>query len=242
MYKKWSTLLLFDNFSLGSSRDIWIGHHDEFNRNKDLNRAWYSASTGARIYFADWASGEPRNVGKEEHCAEFYGKSSFRWNDEPCDYRYFGYICEEHQKTIECRNEVGTKRKTANQENTKLSSNLVKTQTNVQNIIKKSRSDSDDLLQRWENSSDEILDNFIKSFNDIILKKPYLEAVVADIGPAVNELLLETKQEMASLTKQSRQPIGNIQLNSEISTNSEYMEYANKIESHKNDIDIVLTI
>ncbi|XP_013112462.2 lectin subunit alpha-like [Stomoxys calcitrans] len=82
----------------GNSRDLWIGHHDEFNKKGGASRNWYSAAIGEPIFFGYWDRGEPNNR-FGEHCAQIYRKSNFRWNDENCDTHFFGYICEKANKT-----------------------------------------------------------------------------------------------------------------------------------------------
>lgn len=171
-----------------------------------------------------------------------WGKTGFSWNDEPCDTSYFGYICEEHYKTTQCRNDVESKRKSTNQKNSQLSQDFTKTKTNVQTYVEKSHNDTDNLLQLWEKSAEEILENFEKSLNELILKKPYLQAVVADVGATVKELVSEAKVEMARVNEQTRQSIADIQLNSEKSVNNENSEFAYKIEEHNNEIDTVMAI
>ncbi|XP_013112448.1 lectin subunit alpha [Stomoxys calcitrans] len=223
----------------GSSRDLWLGHHDEFYKKKDKNRSWYSASTGAAITFSYWDSGEPNNKGGE-HCTEIYRKADFKWNDENCDTNYFGFICEEHFKTAQCRTQMETKRSTIEQKNNQLSSDFATTQDNVSQIIKGSSTDTDNTLALWENSTQNVMDEFKQSLNELIAKKPYLQAVIGDVGPAIRALAAEAQEEISKLTQQTRQTISEIHVNGEKSVNAENNVFAGKIEDHANEMGRLL--
>ncbi|XP_075155910.1 lectin subunit alpha-like [Haematobia irritans] len=220
----------------GGSRDLWIGHHDEFNTKKDKNRMWYSSSTGESISYGYWDSGEPNNKGGE-HCAEIYRKSDFRWNDENCDKMYFGYICEEHYKTAQCRSLMESKRSTTKQKNNKLSLDFVRTESNVDKIMDNLRNDTDGVMTQWELTAGSILNNFENSLNQLIAKKPYLQAVIADVGPAIKELASQAHVDLTKLSGETRQSIGEMQLNGQKSINVENLGFADKIQEHSNEMD-----
>ncbi|XP_073828636.1 uncharacterized protein [Musca autumnalis] len=202
----------------GSSRDLWIGHHDEFNTAKDKNRAWYSSSSGERIFYSYWDNGEPNNK-NGEHCTEIYRKADFKWNDEDCDTHYFGYICEEHHLSVKCRKDIEDIKQDAQQKYLELAVAFNETQHKIQQNLFVARNETDNLLESWQRSSEDIFENFKESLKEIIRKQPYLEAVVADIGTAVNQMALEAKDELAKLTADIRQSIQVIQLNAENSVN-----------------------
>ncbi|XP_013112457.2 lectin subunit alpha [Stomoxys calcitrans] len=221
----------------GSARDYWIGHHDEFNRKKDKNRGWYSSTSGASISYGYWDSGEPNNFGGTEHCTQIYRKTDYKWNDEDCDKHSFGYICEEHFKTAQCRSQMEAKRTAAQQKNNQLSSDFVKTKNNVNKIMTDTSEDTDNMLTLWESSSQNVMDNFKESLNELIAKKPYLQAVIADVGPAIKALASEAQVEISKLTEQTRQTIAQVQLQAEKSVDSENTAFENIIADHSNEMD-----
>ncbi|XP_061401398.1 lectin subunit alpha-like [Musca vetustissima] len=225
----------------GKSRDLWIGHHDEFNSKKDKTRTWYSVATGSPIAYSNWNKGEPNNYKGNEHCTEISVKADFKWNDEKCDENYYGFICEEHYKTTQCHNDVQTKRYAANEKNSKLAADFSETQQNIQTQLIESRNDTDQQFVNWEKSSDEVFENFKKSLDDYLKKKPYLMAVVADIGDDINALAMEAKNEIAKLTQETQQSIVTSQLNGEQLVNNETSAFAEKIKIHNNEVDSLMS-
>ncbi|XP_059223885.1 lectin subunit alpha-like [Stomoxys calcitrans] len=77
----------------GSSPDLWIGHHDEFNTKVDKNRLWFSPFSGLPISFSNWASIQPDNNNQNEHCVQISRVMNYQWNDAFCEHK-FGFICE----------------------------------------------------------------------------------------------------------------------------------------------------
>ncbi|XP_061392258.1 lectin subunit alpha-like [Musca vetustissima] len=201
----------------GKSPDLWIGHHDEFNSKKDKTRTWYSVATGSPIAYSNWNKGEPNNYKGNEHCTEISVKADFKWNDEKCDENYYGFICEEHYKATQCHNDVQTKRYAANEKNSKLAADFSETQQNIQTQLIESRNDTDQQF------------------------KPYLMAVVADIGDDINALAVEAKNEIAKLTQQTHQSIATAQLNGEQLVNNETSAFAEKIKIHNNEVDSLMS-
>uniref|UniRef100_A0A1I8NGW7 Uncharacterized protein n=1 Tax=Musca domestica TaxID=7370 RepID=A0A1I8NGW7_MUSDO len=197
------------------SPDLWIGHHDEFNRAKNKNRGWYAASSGRVINFGYWRKGEPNNKKKNEHCTQIYRKADFKWNDETCDNHYFGYICEEHYLKDKYKRDMTTKQNTMKQRNNELLSSFNATQNRVQENLVIARNETGNILELWERSCEVVFENFIQSLEELIKRKPYLQAVVADIGASVYELALEAKKDISTLTTEARRSIEEIQLNCE---------------------------
>lgn len=190
--------------------------------------------------YSFWDSGEPNNKKKGEHCVELRRKPKYLWNDENCRTHYSGYICEEHRKTAQCRSQVDTKRKSIKQNNSQLSTDFAKTKTSVQRLIEESGKNTDDVLQLSKKSSEDIMEKFKKSLNEIALRKPYLEAVVADVGATVNDLVEEAKKQMTEVTEDTRLLIGDVWSDSEQSINNENVIFSQEIDTHNNEVDKVM--
>ncbi|XP_073828635.1 lectin subunit alpha-like [Musca autumnalis] len=229
--------LIKSNF--GTLHDFWIGHHDEFNTKNDTDRSWYSVATGEPITYSNWNSGEPNNYNGPEHCTELKSNTNYKWNDEPCDAISVGFICEEHYKTTQCQNDIQRKRYSTNEKNTQLDSDFLETQKNIQAYHAQERNDTDILLLNWEKASEDVFGIFKKSLNDFLKKKPYLQAVIADIGEEINAIATEAKNEIAKLTQQTHESIEIVQLNGERSVNNETSGFAEKIKIHNNEVDSI---
>ncbi|XP_073828657.1 lectin subunit alpha-like [Musca autumnalis] len=79
---------------VGNPKNFWMGANDEYNRAKDLNRAFYWSSNGGRVTFTNWLKGEPNNVAGNEHCLQIFSDvDGFKWNDKDCTVK-MGFICE----------------------------------------------------------------------------------------------------------------------------------------------------
>uniref|UniRef100_A0A1I8MY01 C-type lectin domain-containing protein n=1 Tax=Musca domestica TaxID=7370 RepID=A0A1I8MY01_MUSDO len=225
----------------GSAKDLWVGHHDEYNTKKDKNRPWYSIATGQEITFSNWYISEPNNYKSQEHCAEIKSSARFQWYDESCTDSYYGYICEEHYKTTQCHNDVQAKRYSTNEKNALLSSDFTETQTNIQNQLNQTRNETNAALLNWNKSSKVVFENFKKSLDGYLKKKPYLQAVVADIGDDINALAVEAENEILNLNQQTQESLANVQLNAEQSITNETLAFAEKIKIHNNEVDSLMS-
>lgn len=71
-----------------------MGCNDEFVHTQDKNRTFYWTSTGNKLSFTNWHPNRPNDP--EEHCAHIWEKSNtFQWDDNVCQDRKYGFICEE---------------------------------------------------------------------------------------------------------------------------------------------------
>ncbi|XP_054878128.1 galactose-specific lectin nattectin-like [Poeciliopsis prolifica] len=71
-------------FEKGSYQRTWLGGHDA---EKEGVWLW---SDGSRFSFTQWGTGEPNNLGGNEHCMEIYELGDM--NDAPCTTRSYS-IC-----------------------------------------------------------------------------------------------------------------------------------------------------
>uniref|UniRef100_A0A1I8PNP1 C-type lectin domain-containing protein n=1 Tax=Stomoxys calcitrans TaxID=35570 RepID=A0A1I8PNP1_STOCA len=209
----------------GTSRDLWIGHHDEFNTKKDKLRNWYSMSTGEALPFNYWHSGEPNNHWGE-HCAQIYGRANFHWNDADCSSKYFGYICEEHLRTTQCRANLEFKRNATNERNTQVSLDFGRTQSNVQQIMKNTRNYTDKLMVEWKIASANILENFRN-----------LQTIIADVGKTINDIYLKTNDDILKLAESTRLHVENTQEKGEQLINDQHAEFGEKLEKLYENVD-----
>lgn len=73
---------------------VWIGANDQAEEGK-----FYWHDSGIQVTFSNWASNEPNNHKKSEHCVE-YGivtngnfLREWKWNDFYCSYSHY-FACE----------------------------------------------------------------------------------------------------------------------------------------------------
>lgn len=76
---------------LGVDGPYWISGND-----LDSVNNWYWLANGKTINYFNWNAGEPNNyLNRNERCLSVTPKvSQYRWNDVPCDYYSYNFICE----------------------------------------------------------------------------------------------------------------------------------------------------
>lgn len=132
------------------------------------------------------------------------------------------------------------KRQATNRKNDQLSTDFSSTQSQIQNINTNTRSDTDRLLVLSQTSLDEAIKEFRKSFYDLIMSRPYMEAVMADIGDAINELAAGTQEKISDISGQTRKLVDEVHTNAEKSTGGVTGEFAKKLTTNRNDINNLL--
>ncbi|XP_060067997.1 perlucin-like protein [Ylistrum balloti] len=70
-----------------STKQYWIDGND-----LEIENVWRWIKTGQTITFTDWAPGEP-NAAENDNCLNLWGKSGFRYADNPCE-EHYNYVCE----------------------------------------------------------------------------------------------------------------------------------------------------
>lgn len=183
---------------------------------------------------------EPNNDNWNEHCVHIFSQTDFGWNDVHCDYTNVGFICEEHYHTTNYRQDMKSKNKNSYQLHTQLEVEFETTKASIDQIKENTRHEVNSLLDEWGKSLDILVDDFRADINELILKKPYLQVIIADIGHIVKELALEKQTEMANKTQQTRELIEQIHLNEEQSINATTSEFAVKLSAIKEEINNLL--
>ncbi|XP_052062674.1 perlucin-like protein [Mytilus californianus] len=56
---------------------------------------WRWVNDSSKVQYSNWASGQPS--GGKYHCAQFWCKSNYKWDDTTCNRLGKGYICERTQ-------------------------------------------------------------------------------------------------------------------------------------------------
>ncbi|XP_075155780.1 lectin subunit alpha-like [Haematobia irritans] len=208
----------------GTSRDLWIGHHDAFNTKKDKKRNWYSIANGEILEFSYWHSGEPNNHWGE-HCAQIYGKADFRWNDGDCASKTIGFICEENYHTSQCRLDVENKKNSTNERISQIAQEFVSTQNNIQKIISETRNESGNLLIEWKRSTENILENFKN-----------LKIMIANLGKTIDEVYARTNKKILKLSESTRERIESAQEKGEELVYDQHIDFADKLEKFYEDV------
>lgn len=84
------------NYILSSTGLSYDGFWTSGN-NLDCHTDWYWLSNGKPIEYFSWKVGEPNNLANtNERCMNLMPKcDNYKWNDAPCDYSKYYFICEE---------------------------------------------------------------------------------------------------------------------------------------------------
>lgn len=149
-------------------------------------------------------------------------------------------MCEQNQLSLKYTKDLEQKRQNANQKNSQVSSNYKNTQTEIQEAVKKGHSVTNDILLDFDNALEEVIAESKNSINDIVKKKPYLVAVIADVGDIIREILADTQKGILKASEESRTTVRNVQVDTESSVNNALDKFANTLSANSNDIDKIL--
>ena len=91
-------LLSHSRYGLFFFLKCFLGKHTSFGLRKVPRQTsgawtWVDGSVLQPGDYQNWNTGEPNNIGGNEHCAEYFPTAK-RWNDSPCDYNFDNVICE----------------------------------------------------------------------------------------------------------------------------------------------------
>uniref|UniRef100_A0A1I8PPX6 C-type lectin domain-containing protein n=1 Tax=Stomoxys calcitrans TaxID=35570 RepID=A0A1I8PPX6_STOCA len=224
----------------GKLPNLWIGHHDNFNTAEQLNRRFFSIINGYEIDFNNWDKGEPNNALYSEHCVHIDSSSDFRWNDHHCENKY-GYVCEEPQKSTNVSCDMLDISKTVYELNQELSEDHKNHQNEVQVILNDNRLQTQNVLHEWQQSSMQTLDKSQKSINEIFARKPYLSAVIADVGPPIKQIIREAYNEISQFAHEAQHAINSNSVDTQTSIMNKSEQFHEKLDENTNAVDGLLT-
>uniref|UniRef100_A0A1L8ECE0 Putative lectin subunit alpha-like protein n=1 Tax=Haematobia irritans TaxID=7368 RepID=A0A1L8ECE0_HAEIR len=175
--------------------NLWLGHHDALNSEYKWHRSFYSIVNGTQLNFSNWYRGEPDNNEYQEHCVHLYSKSKFQWNDGQCSCQY-GYVCEKPQRNLQANCDFSEIRNSVYSLNKQLSKDHKIHAYEIGNILEDNRKESANNLKEFQQSTKETLDEAKQAVDDIIAQKPYLEAVMNDVGMSIKKIISEASDKI----------------------------------------------
>ncbi|XP_059223210.1 lectin subunit alpha-like [Stomoxys calcitrans] len=218
---------------------LWIGLHDNLNTAETLKRPFFSIVDGSQIKFSYWNNGEPNNALYSEHCTHIGMANNFKWNDDKCE-KKFGYICEKPQAPVNISCDLNETRKTVYQLNEGLAKDHKNNQEEVQGMLNDNRLQTQSVLQEWQKSSQKSLNESQKSINDIFASKPYLQAVIADVGQPIKQIIREAYNEIAQFSHEAQQAIDGNSVDTQTSIMNKSHAFQQKLEENTNGVDGLL--
>ncbi|XP_059223209.1 lectin subunit alpha-like [Stomoxys calcitrans] len=218
---------------------LWIGHHDNLNKAETLNRKFYSLVDGSEIKFSNWHKGEPNHQLNKEHCVHIGRWKDDEWNDGFCDNK-IGYVCEKPQKFSNVSCDFTETRMGIYELNQELSNDHENHENEVQGMLNANRIRTQSVLHEWQQSSLQTLEKSQKSINDIFAKKPYLNAVIADVGPPIKQIIREAYNEIAQFSHEAQQTIDGNGVDTQTSIMDNSKEFRQKLDENTKTVDGLL--
>uniref|UniRef100_A0A1L8EBU1 Putative lectin subunit alpha-like protein n=1 Tax=Haematobia irritans TaxID=7368 RepID=A0A1L8EBU1_HAEIR len=217
------------------SPDLWIGHHDNFNKGAKQDRPFFSIANGAQLNYSNWWPGEPNNHNYGENCVQIYSKANFQWNDYRCEMKY-GYVCE--RRPIElARCDLDEIRRSLRDLNNQISEDHKILRQEVKENLLNNRLEIRQILSEWKETTMETLDRSRTSINELIARKPYLQAVVNDVGVPINQIIREAFDEISQNTGVVYESIDGNNANSEAFTMDKTDVYQENLDEHTTTVD-----
>uniref|UniRef100_A0A1I8PWD7 C-type lectin domain-containing protein n=1 Tax=Stomoxys calcitrans TaxID=35570 RepID=A0A1I8PWD7_STOCA len=219
--------------------NLWIGHHDNLNTAETTNRSFYSIVNGSEIKFSNWMKGEPNNHQKAEHCAQIRLGSDFQWNDDKCESKC-GYVCEQPPEVSNVSCDLEETRTAINELNQVLAKDHENHSNEVHDTLTDNRLKTHSVLQEWQKSSMHTLNESQRSINELFARKPYLQAVIADVGPTIKQIIREAHNDISMLTKEAQQTIDGHSEHTQKSIMQGSEQFQQKLEENAKTIDDLL--
>ncbi|XP_013112463.2 lectin subunit alpha [Stomoxys calcitrans] len=228
------TALLREKFAKPSP--LWLGYHDEFNLAKGP-RHFFSISTGQPLTFTNWFKGEPKNIKKKEHCAYVGGNSEYKWADASCDNSKYGYICEKDESSTNCQDDMKDIRKEVKALNEAVSAEFANHRRDVTDILENNNNENNQIVEDLVAAKKAIIVESQKSIDAVLLRKPYLQAVLADVGDEFLAILNNALDGMSTVSTEAWQSIQVNHVRTVAEVNSASDNFAQDLESNTVDVD-----
>ncbi|XP_075159278.1 uncharacterized protein LOC142232379 [Haematobia irritans] len=181
---------------------LWLGHHDEFSTVRGP-RQFYSLASGKPIIFSNWFKGEPKNVKKQEHCAYVCGGVDYKWMNGLCTTRKHGYICEKDQSEVQCQANQNNVRKEVKELNEALAAEYASQNPAITHVMENTEMANNQIVEDLTASKTVIIADAKKALDKVAEKKPYLQAVLADVGPTYMAILRNALTEMSTVSTEA---------------------------------------
>lgn len=216
-----------------------MGYHDAFNTASTTSRNFYSTAIGNKITYHNWASGEPNNRDKKEHCVLIWDYFNYYWNDFNCESKT-GYICEEHSYTTKYRKDMETKQRAVFQKNTMLISTISSSQTEIDELIDSAQKDVDNLLLDYRKSTNDINTAWKKSIEKLFQEYPYMMALLNNFNDSFNAIDQQHEEALDQVTNKIRENNDDIYTRLKENTHIKTSEVSSKATENRNVVNNLL--